>query len=416
MTSRDTIPSTGSSSRLRTDGPFGLPRTYWAIWTAVLVNRLATFVQPFLVLFLVREKGLSLAQAGLVAAFLGVGAIVSSLVGGWLGDRLERRSAIVLGQSLAALALLGLAAAPTTPLVVVGALAVGLCSDLARPAQNALVADVVRPDQRVRAYSLVFWALNLGFSVATLTAGVLSRFGYGWLFVVDAAATLLSALLVVVLVPRMPRARRPYGPATRGVVASMVRDPRAVTLVLAATAYATVYQQAYSTLPLVMGRDGLSAAAYGAIVAVNGVVIVLLQPFAAGRIERWRPELVYATALVVVGAGFGLTVVAGSVATHLVAVIVWSVGEVGAAAVIGAMFAALAPPHQRSGYLASFSLTFSVGMAVGPALGTWVLSRLGEPVLWLGSLALLVAAALAVSRLHAPSADVPPPPACAERG
>ena len=110
----------------------------------------------------------------------------------------------------------------------------------------------------------------------------------------------------------------------------MVRDPRAVTLVLAATAYATVYQQAYSTLPLVMGRDGLSAAAYGAIVAVNGVVIVL--------------------------------------------------------------------------------------MAVGPALGTWVLSRLGEPVLWLGSLALLVAAALAVSRLHAPSADVPPPPACAERG
>jgi len=42
----------------------GMPRQFWVLWTGTLVNRTATFVRPFLVLFLTGSEHVSLATAG----------------------------------------------------------------------------------------------------------------------------------------------------------------------------------------------------------------------------------------------------------------------------------------------------------------------------------------------------------------
>ena len=61
----------------------------------------------------------------------------------------------------------------------------GLTSNTSRPAFAAMTADIVPPADRVRAFSLNYWAINLGFAIAPALGGVLATSGYLTLFLVD---------------------------------------------------------------------------------------------------------------------------------------------------------------------------------------------------------------------------------------
>jgi MFS family permease len=58
------------------------------------------------------------------------------------------------------------------------------------------------------------------------------------------------------------------------------------TFALVPLGYTTVYQQAFTTLPIAMHADGLQPRAYGLVTALNGIVTVILQPLAG----RPRPQ------------------------------------------------------------------------------------------------------------------------------
>ena len=91
------------------------------------------------------------------------------------------------------------------PAIWAAAVGVGLMTELFHPAGSAAVADLP-PEQRIRAFGLLFWATSLGFSVATVTAGVLAKHGYGLLFWINAAASVVAALIVW---RRVPETRPP---------------------------------------------------------------------------------------------------------------------------------------------------------------------------------------------------------------
>src|SRR5262249_20194920 len=59
----DRVPSL---PRPRDVGPFGLARTYWVLWSGMLLNRLGGMVFFFLSIYLTRERGLTPELAGLV--------------------------------------------------------------------------------------------------------------------------------------------------------------------------------------------------------------------------------------------------------------------------------------------------------------------------------------------------------------
>ena len=50
----------------------------------------------------------------------------------------------------------------------------GLTSNTSRPAFSAMTTDIVAPEDRVRAFSLNYWAINLGFAIAPVLGGLLA--------------------------------------------------------------------------------------------------------------------------------------------------------------------------------------------------------------------------------------------------
>ncbi len=253
----------------------GLPRTFWALWAGSFVNRLGTMVEPFLAFYLTTVRGMSLEAAGAVLALFGLGSVVSQILGGYLSDRIGRRATLSGGMLASAAAMIVLGYVSTIPALVAIVFVLGITIDIYRPASQALLADLVGPADRARAYGLLFWAINLGFSVAMVLGGALTRVGFSWLFWMDAATCAGFALLIWRAVPPSPARPARHEPGGFSVV---LRDRVAVGSVLVVFGYAFVYLQAYSTLPLAMGHAGLPPSAYGLAMAVNGLGIVIVQP------------------------------------------------------------------------------------------------------------------------------------------
>ncbi len=348
----------------------GLPAPFWWLWLGTLVNRAGTFIEPFFVLYLTGPRHVSIRTAGLILTLWGVGSLLSQPLGGYLTDRFGRRPtlAVSLAATAAALASLGLA----RNLVVIALLGfvVGTVGDMYRPAATAAIADVVEDDNRERAYALQFWAINLGFSVASVAAGVLLRFGFGTLFVLDAITTLAFGLLALRFVPET-RPRVGEHPAR---LADPLRVLRTDRLLLAATAimlvYAVLYGQVTVVLPLAITHGGLSASVFGYVVAINGVLIVVLQPLAIGWLQHAPRRLTVPIGLALVGVGLGATTLCRSPWQFALSVTVWTLGEIAVSGSFQATIAALAPEHMRGRYAGALGLAWGASDLLAPVIGT----------------------------------------------
>lgn len=154
----------------------GLPREFWWLWTSTLINRLGAFVATFMALYLTLDRGYSASYAGLVASLHGLGGVLSSLGAGVMTDRLGRRPTLLVAQvsTACSVALLGFMRDPGAIAAV--AFLVGMASNASRPAAQAMMADIVKPEDRVRAFSLNYWAINLGFAVSSAGAGFVAQY------------------------------------------------------------------------------------------------------------------------------------------------------------------------------------------------------------------------------------------------
>ena len=272
----------------------------------------------------------------------------------------------------------------------------GLTSNAARPAFAAMVADVVPPADRVRAFGLNYWAINLGFATAAVVGGLLASTGYRTLFIGDAVTTLLFAVLIWAKVKEPPRLR-PGGEArtaSSGSMRDVLQDRVFLTFMGLTFVFALVFMQHMSTLPVQMADDGLSPAQYGVVISLNAVLIVLATVPITRWVERFPTARVLASAAVFMAVGFGSTAWASTMTAYALTVIVWTIGELIGSSIGPAVVADLSPAAMRGRYQGAFTLTFSGAALVAPVAGGWVYDHLGQTVLWLGCGVLCGAAAV----------------------
>ncbi|WP_309032876.1 MDR family MFS transporter, partial [Streptomyces alfalfae] len=284
------MPAAGPIRAVR-ESVSGLPREFWWLWTSTLVNRLGAFVATFMALYLTLDRGYSASYAGLVASLHGLGGVISSLAGGVMADRLGRRPTLLVAQTstAASVALLGFVRDPVAIAAV--AFLVGAASNASRPAVQAMMADIVRPEDRVRAFSLNYWAINLGFAVSSMAAGFIAEFSYLAGFLIEAGMTLVCAVVVFLKVPESrPEVRAATTDEVPVSLGTVLRDGRFVSVVGLSFLVALIFQQGAVGLPVAMGEAGFSAADYGLAIAVNGLLIVVLQIPVTRFIEHRDPR------------------------------------------------------------------------------------------------------------------------------
>ena len=359
----------------------GLPKTFWYLWTGILINRAGAFAILFLSLYLTGPRHLTPAAAGVVVGGFGVGGAAGTLLGGVLADRWGRRRTLLLGYAGAGILMYALGLATALPLIAALTGLVGAFTTMTGPAAVAAIVDVVPEADRTRAFNLQFWAFNLGTAAASLIAGLVAEVSFTLLFVIDGSATLVAALLVLAKVPESLPAGHVEAPAGYGIRTALT-DRIFLAFVGLTLIQAVLYAQSSTILPLSMKADHLPPAGYGLVISLGAVLIVLGQLFVPALIQRRRKGSVLALATALLAVGYGSVRFVDVLPGYLAAAVVWTAGSMLAAPPNAAVIAELAPPTIRARYQAVFFLTFSLAAFLAPALGGLSFQEFG-PWHWL---------------------------------
>lgn len=375
----------------------GLPPAYWLLWVGTLINRLGTFVIPFLTLYLTSQRAIPVSQAALLVSLLGAGSFLSQLVGGELTDRLGRRPVMLISFLVTPVMMVILGYAKSIPVIAFTTFLLGFFLDLYRPAVSASVADLVAPAARTRAYGYLYWAINLGAALAPLIAGFMADRSYLILFLADAVTTLAFGLIVLFGFRETRPAEAAAHAAYSGLMerASQVRRvPILLWFSLLSLFIGIIYAQSNVTLPLDMAAHSLGPSAYGIAIAVNGFLIILITIPLSNLAVKWARFPTMAAAALFLGAGFGLTALASGLPFFCFSVAIWTVGEILGSAIAPTIIADLSPVEQRGLFQGLQGSAWGLAFFLGPLMGGWVYERFGAFTLWTGALVLGLALTL----------------------
>jgi len=369
-----------------------LPRTVRILVAGTFINKLGSFIIPFLTIVLKREFHLSSAQVGALVMAYGAGSLVAVLTGGVTTDRLGRRATLLLSLfgsgSLAVL----LGFAPSLRVFATLLILFGFVADLYRPASASIIADLLPSAQRAVGFAAMRMAINLGFALGMTLGGLLADWSWRLLFVGDGVTTALFGALVYFFIPETkPAAVPPAASTSAPASASPWRDTVFLQAMSVSFAFALMFFSHITALPLTMTVNaGYPARVYGALIGTNGLLIALLEVSVVHRLRGRRRLRVAAVGTALAGLGFGLSGVFLHWGWFLATVVVWTAGEILSSPFEMAFVSDWAPPSLRGRYVSLYQATWSVAVALNPILFLPLQARLGDRAFW--PLMMLVAA------------------------
>jgi MFS family permease len=366
-------------------------------------------VLPFLTLYLTVDRRFSAGTAGLALTIYGIASIVIAPISGRLSDRLGGLRIIKLSLFLTGLILLVFPFANSLISIFVMTGLWAVVNEAFRPPSMSIIGDLAGPAQRKAAFALSRLAINLGMSIGPVIGGFLAMRSFKLLFYADATTALLAGLLLVLVPWRSseskspvdhspvkspdidPAAAIPY-PSVPTTPARLrwgprLKDRRFLYFLAAMLPVELVFFQSLAAMPLFLVRDlHLTEAGFGMLLAINTVLIILVEVPLNAAMENWPHRHALALGALLVGLGFGGLAFGGGVFWLAATIVVWTFGEMILLPASAAYVSDIAPPERSGAYMGLYTMGFSVAFAIGPLLGVQAMERFGPRSVWIGTL------------------------------
>jgi MFS family permease len=385
---------------------FGLSRELWIVEAGIFLNMLGYGgVLPFEVIYLHEGRGFGLGTAGLVVGVVTGLAVVVAPVAGPVIDRVgARATAAGAGLALAA-GYGGLAFAHTPRQAFVAAAAAGAGNGALIPSQSALVASLAPPAVRHRATAVSRVAANVGVGLGGALGGVVAASGLDGLVALFVANAVTYVLYVAILVVAVREDARPEPIA--GGYRVVLRDRPFVRLAMINVALIGVGWGVFTWIVPPYARDeiGVDPRRIGLLLLANALTVVLAQIPVARLAEGRRRTVAMAVAALAFVVGCLLVAVAGLAGSSsayvvlLVAVVLVGAGECFHTTALMPLVADMAPAALRGRYMAATGLSWWLGLALAPTLGTQLLSA-SPPATMLAAAGVALAAGLSALGLE----------------
>jgi MFS family permease len=383
------------------------PSSFWVLVVAAFIDRLgSTLVFPFFSLYITQKFGVGMTQAGFLFAIFSVSGLVGSMLGGALADRFGRKGLVLFGLVISASSSVSMGLVDDLYAFYLLAGIVGLLSDVAGPAYQAMLADLLVEEKRAEGFGILRVAGNLAWVLGPTIGGFLAAQSYLLLFVLDAISSIITAAIVFRKVPETkPEAegeaeQKSLSETLVGYL-TVAKDRPFLAFVLTSMLMTIVYLQMYSTLAVYL-RDvhSLPTQAFGSLLSINAATVVIFQFWVTRRTKKYPDLLMMALGTFLYLIGFTAYGFVSSYPFFLAAMILITVGEMIIIPVSQALAARFAPEEMRGRYMAFFGLSWAIPSTIGPWAAGLIMDHYDPRWVWYMAGILCALAILGFTLLH----------------
>ncbi|MUK89055.1 MFS transporter [Ornithinibacillus sp. L9] len=351
-----------------------MPKYIWLLVIAMAINVTgASFLWPLNTIYMHNELGKSLAFAGVILMFNQGAAIVGNLIGGILFDKFSAYKTIIFGTVLALVASIILSfnhnIVPYSILLVV----IGFGSGITGPVMFAM-AGSVWPQGGRRAFNAIYVAQNLGVALGATIGGYVASISFDYIFVANASLFVIFFLMVLFTFKGMDQER------DRQMHTSVIEQSKKIQnkssimalIILSSGFFVTwlAYSQWQSTIASHTQDIGIPLEQYSTLWAINGFLIVLLQPLVkwiTERVTNIKAHIYIGNFILIIS--FVIAMVAEQFTVFAVAMIILTIGEILVWPAIPTLANELAPKGRAGFYQGFINSVAAAGRMIGPVVG-----------------------------------------------
>jgi len=383
------------------------PRLFWIVVGVSFIDGIGgTLLFPFFALYITQKFGVGMTQAGILLGISSLFGLIGGMIGGALTDKFGRKQLILFGLVFSAISTLGFGFvnhfALLFPLVVV----VGLLSSVARPAQEAMIADILPEKQRQEGFGILRVVGNLAWIIGPTIGGFLANINFFYLFVIDSIMSCLVAVIIYRAIPETkpePHAHE-KGESLLKTISGyrwVARDSAFISFIVANILMLLVYQQMYGSLSVYL-RDnhGINPQGYGFLMTTSAITVVLFQFWLTRQIKHRPPFLMMAFGTVFYVIGFVLFGIVSTFVLFALNIVIITIGEMIVVPTSQALVAGFAPEKMRGRYMAVAGLSWAIPSTIGPGAAGYILDNYNPNLLWYLGGALCGLSVLAYYLLH----------------
>lgn len=342
-------------------------------------------VVPFMSIYCIKQLHFSIVQAGIVMTMFGVGSISGAFVGGKLTDKIGFYD-LQVGALLSGGVLFLILGYQTTFLTVcIATFILSFCNESFRPANSTAIAHYSTPENKTRSYSLNRLAINIGWAVGAGLGGFVASINYHLLFWVDGITNILAALLLLKLMPRASVIST-IKKIEEGIQKiSPYKDGTYLFFILFSTLFGMCFFQFFIMEPVFYKLNWhFSERFIGFLMALNGILIGVVEMLLVHNLEGKRNGLVYVVAGVLIGAtGFVLLIyLHASTLAALIIVILMTFSEMLSMPFLNSFWISRTNEYNRGEYAALYTMSWSAAQICAPVLGGVIIAYGGFNLLW----------------------------------
>ena len=382
------------------------PYQFWLLFWGMLISSTGvSIIWPFLTIYIRESLDISLTTvAGLITlnSFM---ILAASLVVGPVTDKVGRKWIMVLSLAASSISLFLMSHASTLTQFAVLMAIRGAFTPLYRIGADAMVADMIAPEKRMEAYSLMRMINNVGVALGPMIGGFITAISYALGFYAAAiilfvfsllAAVFLSETLVkqeqTVSSPKTTKDLTGYGAVLKDIPFLVFSGSFTITKMAPALVFVllSVYVKENFQIP---------ESQFGFMMATNATMVVLFQYLVSKVAKRVSPNLVLIIGSILYAIGVGSMAWDTNFWSFIFSIIIMTTGELLVAPTATTMVARFAPSDMRGRYMGVYWLTVGVSKGLAPLIGGLLNDHISPVAIWYGGLVMGLVGAVGFSIL-----------------
>jgi MFS family permease len=391
------------------------PSQFWLLFWGMLISTVGTsMIWPFLMIYVSEKLKLPLSTVATLMTVNAISGLIFSFIAGPVADFIGRKRIMVFSLITDGLAFLLLSQAASYPAFLVLMALRGAINPLYRVGADAMMADLVEPEKRADAYSLLRMSNNIGVAVGPSVGGFIAGVSYNLAFFFAAIGMITYGVLITIQAREtMPQRQEKRQPERFAGYGRVLGDRPFIQFVLAFLLTSIVASMVWVLLSVYAKQNyHVPESQYGFIATTNALMVVFLQ-FAVTQVtKRHSPLPVMAIGALFYAVGGASIALGRGFWGFWMSMVIMTIGELIMTPTGSTFVANRAPADMRGRYMSLYGLTHSLAYGIGPLLGGFINDNIAPVAIWYGAgiIGLASVLAFAVLTLRQRRAQTTPAP------